>query len=147
MFLLCIFQIKKNGESKAGGGQSSLAAPLVSGAVACLMISLPAVVSILLKGMWGTDSPLEYISSSGSSTLPNVVLFIRVIGLGVLVRGLILLSKSGHESSQQQGHFGKGMVFIFSGLLCIHIIGTKNIVSELYSSMFQANIDQTTVSY
>ena len=140
LFLAVIFQLKKHGESKAGGGQSSLAAPLVLGAVACLMISLPSILSVILNAMWGTDSPLAYVNETGYAVMPNVIVFIRVVGLGVLVRGLVMLSKSGHESSQSQGHFGKSMVYLFSGLLLIHIMGTYHIVHEVFSSMTQSDV-------
>lgn len=131
------FKLKRYGEMRsAQSSQMTLAAPLIMLLSGIMLLMLPLFLKVGLMAFWGASgtSPLAYEGSS----LPGmyqieyaVVLFTRVLGLGAFVRGVLILSRSGSEGGQP-GQKGKAFVHMFAGVLLIHILGTVDLVKQIF---------------
>lgn len=127
-----IFQLKKHAEQRSMMASHSIAGPimlLVSGAILCI---LPAFMGSILLAFWGTSSPLSYSGGpSGYNVLiPPILIFIRIIGVGAFIRGVVLLSKTGGQQSQP-GTLGKALVHLLAGVLLVHILGTIDLLKSI----------------
>ncbi len=126
-----LFKAKKHGEQKAagggGGGVGSIVILLVSGAA---LIALPSILRVTLMSFWGTNNPLQY--SVGGSEIGDmmkpVVMFIRILGIIAFIRGVMMLSKHGEQN--QPGHMGKAILHLLSGILCVHVLGTSELLRQ-----------------
>ena len=126
-----IFQFKKYGESRTMmSGQHSLAGPLMMMVAGSALLSLPLVIKMTLLAFMGSASPLSYETYAGYSIEPAIV-FIRVVGIGSFIRGIVLLSRTGHQQGQP-GNVTKALIHILAGALCIHVIGTYDLVYETF---------------
>ena len=128
-----LFQLKKYGESRTMMSQQhSIAGPLMMLLAGAMLLILPTFVGSILLAFWGTNSPLSYGGgpTGYNALIPPVLMFVRIIGVGAFIRGIVLLSRSSGQQAQQ-GTFGKAMIHIFAGILCIHILGTINLLEQL----------------
>lgn len=128
-----LFQLKKYGESRTMMSQQhSIAGPLLMLLAGAMLLILPTFVGSMLLAFWGTSSPLSYSGGPAgySSLVPPVLMFVRIIGVIAFIRGIVLLARSGGQQSQQ-GTFGKAMIHIFAGILCVHILGTMDLLEQL----------------
>ncbi len=128
-----IFQLKRYGESRTMmSGQHSIAGPLVMLVSGAMLLILPSFIGAAVLALWGTSSPLTYggDSSGYSSLVPPILLFVRVIGVGAFIRGIVLLSRTGSQQSQA-GSLGKALMHILAGVLCVHILGTIDLLEQI----------------
>lgn len=136
LFLSALFQFKKHGETRSGGGgQNSIGGPLLMLTSGVLLLTLPAVIQVLLFSIWGDSSPMSYTPSPSpySSMFRVVQIAVQVIGMGSLMRGIMLLARSGSSGQQSQpGTMGKAFVHIFGGILCINVVGTYTLLHYLF---------------
>jgi len=133
MVLAALFQLKKHAESRGMmGGQASMAGPmmlLVSGA---MLLVLPDFITTAVLAFWGQSSDQAYNGgpTGYQSLVPAILMFVRVIGVGSFIRGVVLLSRSSGQQTQP-GTLGKAMIHMFAGILCVHITGTISLIGSI----------------
>ena len=127
-----LLQLKKHGESRTMmSSQHSLAGPLMMLVAGSMLMILPTFIGSALLAFWGGSNPLQHHTSSTSSSLVVAVeMFVRIVGVGAFIRGIVLLSRTGGQQSQQ-GTLGKALIHILGGILCVHIVGTVGLLKEL----------------
>lgn len=127
------FQLKKYGEQRTMmSSQMSMAGPLMMITAGAMLLILPDFIGAMVLSLFGTTTPGAY--SGGvfyySTLIPPILIFVRVVGVGAFVRGIVLLSRVGGQQTQP-GQLGKAMIHIFGGVLCIHIMGTVTLLESL----------------
>lgn len=128
-----IFQMKRYGESRTMmSGQHSIAGPLMMLVAGAMLLIMPTFVGTAVLALWGTRSPLSYPGGPGGydSLVPPILMFVRIIGVGSFVRGIVLMSRTGSQQSQP-GALGKALIHILAGVLCVHIMGTIDLLEQL----------------
>lgn len=127
-----MMKFKKYGEMRTMmSSQMTVYAPLSMLLAGTLLIMLPTFISTALHAFWGTDSPLSYDSGEWWGDLMEpIIVFVRIVGVGSFMRGIVLLARAGAEHNQP-GTLGKALIHIFAGILCVHIIGTKNLLEAI----------------
>lgn len=133
LFLGGMFQFKRFAQTRTFmSHQMTVATPLMMIIAAVLFLMLPSFSGMLLHSFWGTTSPLRY--SGGTSpyqqVIPPVLMFVRIIGVVAIMRGLMLLSRSGRIGGQP-GTMGRCMIHLFTGILCMHIVGTTHLLRQI----------------
>ena len=63
--------------------------------------------------------------------MPAILVFVRVVGIGSFIRGIVLLSRSGDHQRSQPGMLGKALIHILAGVLLIHIVGTMDLLEDI----------------
>lgn len=135
LFLGGIFQLKRYGEMRTMmSAQMSLSGPLMMVVAGCALLILPTFIEVLMLSFWGTRSPLAYTGQGlgWRSYLPAIVLFVRIIGIGSIMRGIVLLSRAGHSGQTQPGTVSKAFVHLFGGVLAVNVVGTMHILRSLF---------------
>lgn len=133
IFIGGIFQMKKYGESRTMmSGQHSVAGPLMMLLAGTMLMALPAVIDSAMLAFWSDQNPLSYEGGPGgySALIPPVIMFVRIIGVGSFMRGIVLMSRSGSQQSQP-GTMAKALIHLLAGVLCIHIIGTVDLMQNI----------------
>ncbi|OGT26517.1 MAG: hypothetical protein A3I77_06645 [Gammaproteobacteria bacterium RIFCSPLOWO2_02_FULL_42_14] len=129
-----LFQLKRYGEMRTMmSAQLSIAAPLMTILASAMLLSLPTFLDTVLMSTMGYTSPMAYnTSGSGySQVVEPILIFVRVIGVGSFIRGIILLSRSGDHQRSQPGMLGKAFTFMIGGVLCIHVQGTLHLLESI----------------
>lgn len=129
-----LFQLKKYGETRTMmSSQQSASGPLMLLLSGGILLTLPSFIGTALLTFWGNSiSPMHYPDSTGgyASLLPAILMFVRLIGVGSFIRGVVLLSRSaGHQS--QPGTLAKAIIHIMGGILCLHIGATLSLLSNI----------------
>lgn len=130
---MAIMEFKKMGEQRSMMSQQHGAMkPTVLLLCGAVLLVLPSFADTALLAFWGHTSDLSYSGSlSGyGSLMPGILAFVRLIGLGSFVRGIILLSRAGGQQSQP-GAIGKALIHIFAGILCLHVVETMNLLGSI----------------
>ncbi len=133
LFLGAFFKLKKYGEQRTMMSmQMTMAGPLLMIISGSALLILPTFIGTALLALWGNSNPLQY---SGDTTglgafIPPILMFVRVIGVGSFIRGLVLLARSGDHQGQQ-GTMGKALIHILAGILCVNIVGTVDLLEAL----------------
>lgn len=133
LFFLGLMKFKRYGESRTFmSTQMTMSGPLMLVICGALLVAAPQLIGTALYAFWGQTSPLAY-QAGGISVLDQlmqaIIVFVRVLGLGVFIRGFILLAKSGGEQAQP-GMRGKAFMHLFIGILMIHFLGTEHLLLE-----------------
>jgi len=128
-----LLELKKFGEQRTMmSGEHHFGGPLIYIFVGTMLIYLPTSVRTGLATFWsGSVNPYAWKTSATDawSLLSNsIFLIVELIGVISFIRGLILLSHLG-ERSGAQGAFGKAMVHIIAGVLCINLYGFLDVIS------------------
>lgn len=135
MLLGVFFDLKRYGESRNHMSQQySLAAPLTKMLAGVALLGLPTALASALWAFWTSSSPLQYNggNSDFEQYIPAILVFVRLIGAGSFIRGIVLLARSG-QSQQQPGQLSKAFLHIFGGILLVHILGTVALVKEIFN--------------
>lgn len=134
LFMAGIFKLKRYGEMRTMmSHHMTIAAPLLMLVGGVMLLCLPFVLHTALLNFWSSSNPAQY-SPSGSSweqMIPAVVVFVRLIGVGAFMRGLVLFSRAGGEQSQH-GTMSKALLHILGGILCVNIVGTIRLVKAIF---------------
>lgn len=135
LFLMGLFRLKRYGEQRTFMSyQMTIARPLFMLLGGALLVYLPVTLSSALYNFWSTSSPLAYQPSSYSGyqmLIPPVIMFVRLIGVGAFIKGILLLSRCGGEQTQP-GTMGKSLLYIFGGILCVNIMATINLMKTFF---------------
>lgn len=129
-------RLKRYGEMRGNmmGSQQSAAGPILGLIVAIMLLSLPQCISILQTSLWGTSTP-EVSLSEAAYNLKPVLVFVRLVGVITIMRGLLQLSRYTPEGGGAQGTIGKAVMHIIIGLCLAHIIGTARVINSVCGSM------------
>ncbi len=132
--IAAVMELKKIGQSQsAQTTQGTVGPPLIKFVIGAVLIYLPTTIDVGVASLWGTGSvPPGYPSKSGDPFGPakeGAIAIVRVVGYVSFVRGLIMLSHSADQGSQQGG-VGKGIMHLVGGILAINVVGTINIISN-----------------
>lgn len=127
-----IFQLKKIGDARGGGGQGSAVGPILMLLCGAMLFILPSFMGSFGLALFGSVNDLGYDGGSTSTggLTQAVTMFVRIIGVGSFMRGIVLISRSGGQNAQQ-GTLSKAIVHMIAGLLCVHIQGTVYLLEEL----------------
>ncbi len=134
MFLSGLFHLKKYGEGRTMMSQQhSLATPIFMIIAGTALMLLPTTINTFLNAFWSTTSPLQYDTDGEGwdEYVPVIVTFVRLIGVGSFIRGLVLFSRAGGHQSQP-GTMSKAIIHIFAGILCVHVIGTTELLKTIF---------------
>lgn len=135
LFLGGLLQLKRYGEMRTFmSHQMTIWQPMAMIIGAVLLLILPFTVTTSLRAFFGPGQtmPLAYIpvSTSGMDEyVPVVLAFVRIIGVGAIMRACLLLSRSGGHG--QPGQLGKAMIHLFGGILCVHVLGTMHLIKYI----------------
>lgn len=135
MTMFGMFKLKRYSEMRSMMSQQmTLSGPLMLMVCGALLLSLPTTIEVALFAFWGDSSIMHYPGLEGVGAAHTVVMhiytFLRVIGLGSFIRGIILISRAGGGSGQP-GTLSKGFIHIFGGILAINIEGTIHILRQI----------------
>lgn len=132
-----LFKLKRYGEMRTFmSHQMTIWAPLVMIIGGVLLLLLPYTITTSLLAFFGPGQTLP-ISYHGATThdidvyIPVVNAFIRLIGVGAIIRACVLFSRTG-QTGGQPGTVGKAALHLFGGILCVHIMGTVELVKYLF---------------
>ena len=105
MMVGAFFQLKRYGEMRSMmSHQMSIAGPLAMLLAGSLLLSLPTFMKFSLLAFMGSANPMSLSPVTGYDITPLLV-FVRVVGIGSFMRGLVLLSRAGHQQGDG-GHRG-----------------------------------------
>ncbi|OGT52820.1 MAG: type IV secretion protein IcmC [Gammaproteobacteria bacterium RIFCSPHIGHO2_12_FULL_41_15] len=134
LFMAGVFRLKRYGEMRTFmSHQMTIAGPLLMLVAGVMLLCLPLVLRTALLNIWSTSNPLHYGGSTAgyAQLIPPVIVFVRLIGVGAFIRGIVLLSRAGGEQSQH-GTFSRATLHIIGGILCVHILGTLSVLREIF---------------
>ena len=69
-------------------------------------------------------------ASSWEQVIPPIVVFVRLIGVGAFMRGIVLFSRVGSEQSQH-GAMSKSLLHVIGGVLCVNVVGTLELLKNI----------------
>lgn len=137
LFLGGLFKLKRYGEMRTFmSHQMTIWGPLAMMFGGVMLLMLPYTITTSLLAFFGPGQTLP-LSYHGDTThdidayIPVVNMFIRLIGVGAIMRACMLFSRSG-QIGGQPGVMGKAMLHLFGGILCVHIIGTVDLIKYLF---------------
>ncbi len=128
-----IFEFKKMGEQRSMMSQQHGALkPMIMLICGAMLLILPSFIGTAMLSFWGNTNDMAYPSDATGfgSLAPAIFVFVRIIGLGSFIRGIIMLSRAGGQQSQP-GLIGKALIHIFAGILCLHIVETMNLFGSI----------------
>lgn len=129
-----LFSLKKYAETRTYmSSQMSMAMPLTLLLSGALFLILPTTLATSLFAFFGDASPEKYQTTTSGidQYIPVILMFVRLIGVGSIMRGIMLFSKLGHSSSSHGGLLGKALIHILGGLLCLHVLTTVNLIKQI----------------
>lgn len=137
LFVGGMFQLKRYGEMRTMmSSQMSIAGPVMTLLAGVALLCSPLFIGTLLVSFWGsggiTDLPYDGDTSNGwAQYVPAVLMLVRLIGVYSFMRGFVMAAKTG-SGHAQPGTTGKVLTMIFAGILCVHIMGTIQLVESLF---------------
>ena len=127
------FKLKRYGESRTMMSQQmSIFGPMTFLFCGIALLLLPHILGTFLDAFWQNTNPLSYggVGWQGiDQYIPDVLMFVRVIGVAAFIRGIHHLSKAGGQSGQP-GTIGKALIHIFAGVLCLHVLGVVDLLKS-----------------
>jgi intracellular multiplication protein IcmC len=137
LFLGGMFKLKRYGEMRTFmSHQMTIWAPIAMIFSGVLLLLLPVTITTSLQAFFGSGQTLP-LSYHGETThnidayIPVVNGFIRLIGVGAIMRACMLFSKTGQVGGQP-GVMAKALMHLFGGILCVHIVGTVDLMKYLF---------------
>ena len=128
------FTLKRYGEMRTFmSHQMTLAWPLLKIVAGAMLLVLPVLIGTGLLAFFSTTSPLAYVNdgSGWDQFAQAVLMFVRVIGICSCIRGVVLFSRTGIVGGPP-GTMGKALIHFVGGLMLVHIIGTGNLLKEIF---------------
>lgn len=114
--------------------QSNITGALVQLLIGVLFLSLPTFINVSLYTIWGGKSIFTgFGETTQLSWLTYDVVFrvVELFGYFAVIRGLFILNKSSHPGGQHET-FGKGMVHLIGGILCINVGNTIQLLRNTF---------------
>jgi intracellular multiplication protein IcmC len=129
-----VFKLKRYGEMRTQmSAQITILSPLMPILVGVALMSFPDFVAGGIESIFGTSNPIAYQGGSVGfeQYIAPILMFIRIIGAGAIIRGLVLLSRAGGSQSQP-GMVGKALIHVLGGILALHVMGTIHLVRSVF---------------
>lgn len=133
LFFSAIFKFKKYGEMRTMMSMHiNILAPLSMMVASIFLLTFPQFLTTLIVSFWGVADPLPPggPSSGYQAYYRPIVIFVRIIGVVSIMRGVILFSRAGEQG--QPGQIGKAGLHILGGLLCVHIMYTIDLLKTIF---------------
>jgi hypothetical protein len=111
------------------GQQHSMAKPLLTLICGSILLALPSMLPAIVTVIFSQAQDGNY--NGGIPGMTGLVLFLRFLGLCAVIKGSIMLSKTGGYSAQP-GMRGKAFIHIFSGILLLHIVDVSNLAQSFF---------------
>lgn len=118
--ITALFQLKKVGESRGGGGESAFV-PIMLFFIGALLIYLPSTLKAFSNTVFGSDNILAYVAYKPYNIFNSMGIVVQTAGLIWFVRGCVLLT---HGSRPKAKEGPKGLTFIAAGILAMNFKGT-----------------------
>lgn len=134
LFFTAFFELKRYTEMRTFmSHQMTVAKPLMLFVGGVLFLSLPVAISTAMLATWGTDQPLSYTGATTDyeALIPPIIMFVRFIGVCAMMRGFLLFARCG-DIQTPAGTLSKAVLHVIGGLLCIHILGTYDLLLEIF---------------
>jgi len=129
------FQFKRYAEVRGNfmAHQIPITGPVVMLICGSALLALPTVTGVLMMSLWGYSNPLSYGPGVGpmGDLMRAIVIFIRILGIASLIRGIIMMSRSGVQG-HQPGTISKAFIHVIGGALLINIVGTWNMIRYIF---------------
>lgn len=140
LFIGGMFQLKRYGEMRTMmSTQMSISGPLMTLLSGIALLFLNTFIGTFLVSFWGAgaDNPMSLnTSTSGwAQYIEPVIMLVRLVGVYAFMRGIVMAAKTGSHQGQQ-GTVGKVLVHLFAGILCVHIVGTINLIESFFGLSF-----------
>jgi intracellular multiplication protein IcmC len=127
-----IFALKRYGEQRSMMGQQhTLGKPLLLIICGSVLLLLPEMIPVFVSSIFVN---LQDDSAGQNWHMQGLYMFIRFLGLCSVIRGIIMLSKTGGQGGQP-GARGKAFVHIFGGILLLHVETVKDLLTSFFSGM------------
>lgn len=129
-----LFQLKKHGETRAMGAQSSGSGPVVMIVCGAIMLTLPSFLGTGLSAIFGQTSPLAYEGDTTgvNALIEPILILVRLVGVGAFMKGIMMASHIGGQHAQP-GMLGKAVVHIISGILCVNVVQTLDLLKLVFN--------------
>ena len=130
-----VFKFKRYGEMRTQmSAQMTILNPLMPFLVGVCLLNFPDFIAYTVGSIYDSPNPLVY---KGATTgyrqyIKPVIILVRLIGVGAMIRGLVLLSRAGGAQSQA-GSVGKAIMHILGGALAYNILKTIDLVKNIFS--------------
>lgn len=141
LFIGGVFQLKRYGEMRTMmSSQMSMAGPLMMLISGIAMLCAPLMMGTVLVSFWGPGgaSDLPYDGDTGSGWaqyIEPVLMLIRLVGVYAFMRAFVMAAKTG-SGHAQPGTTGKVLTQLFAGILCVHIMGTIQLMESIFGFSF-----------
>jgi len=134
--LMGIFKLKRYGEMRTQmSTQMTILSPLMPIFVGTLMLIYPKFFNDTIQLFFNTNATksLNYQGADAGleQYIKPILMLVRLIGLGAMVRGLVLLSRVGGQQSQP-GSTGKALIHLIGGILAARIGLTIDFIMNLF---------------
>lgn len=132
LFLGGLLQLKRYGEMRTFmSHQMTIWAPMAMIFGGVMLLILPYTVTTSLRAFFGPGqtTPIAYVPTTTSGMdayVPVILAFVRIIGVGAIMRSCMLFSRTGGQG--QPGQIGKAMIHLLGGILCVHVLGTMHLI-------------------
>ena len=140
LFFTSIYKFKRYGEMRTMMSMHmNILGPLSVLIASIFLLMFPQFLGTLIITLWGKANlnPLPYTSSTTSygQYIKPILMFVRIIGIVSIIRGILLLSRTGEQQSQP-GQAGKAGLHILGGLLSVHIMYTIDLLKSIFGLNF-----------
>lgn len=126
-------KFKRYGEMRTMmSSQMTMAEPLMLVVCGSLLMFTPYLLGSAMEAFWSTVNPLSYMPGSSEFSdkmMRAIFMFLRLLGVGVFIKGWMMMAKSGSINSQP-GMRGKAAMHLFIGVLLMHFLGTEHLLME-----------------
>lgn len=133
LMYLGFMKFKRYGEMRTFmSTQMTMSTPLMLVLGGSILMFTPYLLGTALEAFWSTANPLTYMGNTTpgmEGIMHAIIIFIRLLGMGVFIRGWIMLAKSGGEGVQP-GMRSKALMHLFIGVLMMHFLGTEHLIME-----------------
>jgi cytochrome c biogenesis protein CcdA len=130
--LLGIMELKRFAEARGMMGQQhSVAKPLLMMLCGSALVALPSILPAIVSVIFASSQDDNYNPTTPG--LGGLVMFLKFLGLCSIIKGIIMLSKTGGNGAQP-GMRGKSFIHIFAGVLLLHIITVQQLVQNFFFS-------------
>ncbi|MCH9770507.1 MAG: type IV secretion protein IcmC [Gammaproteobacteria bacterium] len=132
MLFSAAFQFKRYGEMRTFmSHQMTLGRPMMLLLGSMFFMMMPFFLRVVLTSIWGNDtSPLAYHATEGwEQLMPPLLLFVRIIGVVSIMRGITYLARTG-AIGHQPGTAGRALIHLVAGAMMVHIIGTYDLLTQ-----------------